>query len=94
MARRRIACVKELTMENLWGPDRGGSGRAEGATRPEGQDEAAQAGHTRERPAQLEDGDFVEAVSRAVLREVEGGSAGPPEGGATTGIRPNARVVF
>jgi hypothetical protein len=76
-------------MENLCGPDRGGSGRAEGSTRLEGPGGPARDGRTRERAGQLADGDFVEAVSRAVLRELEGGASYPPGGGGTTGRMPS-----
>jgi hypothetical protein len=47
---------------------------SEGSTRLEGPDPPAPAGRILERPAWLEDGEFVEAVSHAVLRELEGGS--------------------
>ena len=61
-------------MENVWSPDRGGSGRAGESTRFEGPEGPARDGRTLQPPDQLEDEDFVEAVSRAVLRELEGGS--------------------
>jgi len=77
--RRRSAHVKELNMENIWGPDRGEFVRAEGSTSFDGPDGPARTGRTLERPARLEEGDMVEAVSRAVLREIEGGvSPGVP----------------
>ena len=61
-------------MENIWGPDRGEFVRAEGSTPFDGPDGPARIGRTLERPARLEAGDMVEAISRAVLRELEGGS--------------------
>ena len=76
-------------MKNHWSPDRGGSGRAEESTRFEGAKGPARAGRTLQRPAQLEDEDFVEAVSRAVLRELEGGDNG---GGTTMGACPEPRI--
>ena len=60
-------------MEKIWGPDRGEFVRAEGSTPFDGPDGPARTGRTLERPARLEEGDMVEAVSRAVLRELEGG---------------------
>jgi hypothetical protein len=71
--RRRSAHVKELNMENICGPDRGEFVRAEGSTPFDGPDGPTRTGRTLERPARLEEGDMVEAVSRAVLRELEGG---------------------
>jgi hypothetical protein len=46
----------------------------EGPARLEGSGEPDRTGRATETPTRLEDGDFVEAVSRAVLREIEGGS--------------------
>ena len=51
-------------MKNIWGPDRGEFVRAEGSTPFDGPDGPAQTGRTLERPARLEEGDMVEAVSR------------------------------
>jgi len=69
-------------MENIWGPDRGEFVRAEGSTSFDGPDGPARTGRTLERPARLEEGDRVEAVSRAVLRELEGGFLpSPPDFG-------------
>jgi len=65
-------------MENIWGPDRGEFVRAEGSTPFDGPDGPAQTGHTLERPARLEERGMVEAVSRVVLRELEGGSLNIP----------------
>ena len=69
-------------MENIWGPDRGEFVRAEGSTPFDGPDGPARTGCTLERPARLEEGDMVEAVSRAILRELEGGFlSSPPDFG-------------
>jgi hypothetical protein len=74
-------------MDHLGSPDRGGSARAGESTPLVGP-----AGHTLERPARLAEGDLVEAVSHAVLRELEGGfvAAQTPVAviGHTMGIRP------
>ena len=48
--------------------------RGEGPAQLEGAGGPARTGRATETPTRLEDGDFVEAVSRAVLREIEGGS--------------------
>jgi len=78
-------------MENIWGPDRGEFVRAEGSTPFDGPDGLSRTGQTLERPARLEEGDMVEAVSRAVLRELEGGAVtggiSPGGTGETMGIR-------
>jgi hypothetical protein len=74
MTRRRIARDKELAMENACGPDRGGPVMADGVTTSQEPDGPARAGRTLERPARLEEDAVVEAVSAAVLREVEGGT--------------------
>ena len=50
-------------MEKIWGPDRGEFVRAEGSTPFDGPDGPARTGRTLERPARLEEGDMVEAVS-------------------------------
>ena len=71
-------------MENIWGPDRGELVKAEGATPFDGPDGPARTRRTLERPARLKEGDMVEAVSHAVLRELDGGGAGDPT--TTTGI--------
>jgi hypothetical protein len=47
----------------------------EGPARLEGSGGPARTGRATATPTRLEDGDFVEAVSRAVLRELEGGVA-------------------
>jgi hypothetical protein len=72
--RRRNFHVKELNMENIWGPNRGEFVRAEESTSFDGPDGPARTGRARERPARLEEGDMVEAVSRAVLSQLEGGA--------------------
>ena len=46
----------------------------EGPARLEGSGGPDRTGRATETPTRLEDGDLVEAVSRAVLRELEGGS--------------------
>ena len=47
--------------------------RGEGPARLEGSRGPARAGRATETPTRLEDGELVEAISRAVLRELEGG---------------------
>src|SRR4051812_23510431 len=88
---RRKSIIRELNMDKLGSPDRGGSVGAEGSTPFEGPAGPARAGHTLERPARLAEGDLVEAVSHAVLRELEGGFVAAQTtvvGGHTMGIRP------
>jgi hypothetical protein len=45
---------------------------------------SARIGHSIEKPTRLEDGDLVEAVSHAVLRELEGGLLNLPSALTTT----------
>ena len=61
-------------MENLRGPNRGEAIIAEGSTGHEVPEGPTRVGPTLKRPDRLEEGDFVVAVSRAVLRELEGGT--------------------
>ena len=78
-------------MEKFWGPGRGGPAGTKGSSRSKGPDQATQ---NLERPARLADGDLVEAVSAAVLRELEGAAVSQTGGislvnrGATTGMIP------
>ena len=77
-------------MENLRSPDRGESIIAVGSTGLEGPEGPARVGPTHNRPDRLDEGDFLEAVSQAVLRELEGGSLVEDLKHAvhTTGVQP------
>jgi hypothetical protein len=73
MSRRRIARAKERTMESVCDPDRGGTIVADAATSSRGPDGPDGPGRTLERPARLKQDAVVEAVSSAVLSQLEGG---------------------
>ena len=77
-------------MENLRSPDRGESIISVGSTGLEGPEGPARVGPTHNRPDRLDEGDFLEAVSQAVLRELEGGSLVEDLKHAvhTTGVQP------
>jgi hypothetical protein len=70
--RRFTISVKEISMESNSALDQGSSSIAPESTGVE----------ARKQPVRLDDRDFLEAVSRAVLRELEGGFnlSGPPLG--------------
>jgi hypothetical protein len=90
ITRRLSANIREIHMENLRGPDRGESIHSEGSTGFEGPEGPVQFGPTLKRPERLEEGDLVVAVSRAVLRELEGGSIREQlqKAWVTTGVQP------
>jgi hypothetical protein len=79
-------------MANHRSPDPGGPVIVEGSTHSNGDEEPNRIGRFLESPARLKDRDFLEAVTLAVARELEGGVTSLPDlresFGGTMGIVP------